>query len=159
MFSLEQAQSPCLPQEGGGDVHFTGMVDCFKQTVKTKGFFALWRGLTANLLRVCTLIGTYNIKHGTDRGKCHVTHMQVESWLKNSRWKIYQCVPRILSWVAKDSRDNILYLGVGLALELDKYANHSKVSVCFSTDCPLFWRHVQCFRVLQESLPVSKRLH
>ncbi|KAJ6663345.1 hypothetical protein lerEdw1_010482 [Lerista edwardsae] len=52
-----QAQSPCLPQEGGGDVHFTGMVDCFKQTVKTKGFFALWRGLTANLLRLVPYFG------------------------------------------------------------------------------------------------------
>lgn len=53
MFSLEQAQSPCLPHNGGVDVHFAGLVDCFKQTVKTKGVLALWNGLTANLLRVC----------------------------------------------------------------------------------------------------------
>ncbi|XP_061454245.1 solute carrier family 25 member 43 isoform X2 [Rhineura floridana] len=52
-----QAQSPCLPRHGGVDIHFTGMVDCFKQTVKTKGVLALWNGLTANLLRIVPYFG------------------------------------------------------------------------------------------------------
>ncbi|XP_028570763.2 solute carrier family 25 member 43 [Podarcis muralis] len=52
-----QAQSPCLPNHGGVDVHFAGMVDCFKQTVKTKGVLALWNGLTANLLRIVPYFG------------------------------------------------------------------------------------------------------
>ncbi|XP_053230623.1 solute carrier family 25 member 43 [Podarcis raffonei] len=52
-----QAQSPCLPHYGGVDVHFAGMVDCFKQTVKTKGVLALWNGLTANLLRIVPYFG------------------------------------------------------------------------------------------------------
>ncbi|XP_061454244.1 solute carrier family 25 member 43 isoform X1 [Rhineura floridana] len=51
------AQSPCLPRHGGVDIHFTGMVDCFKQTVKTKGVLALWNGLTANLLRIVPYFG------------------------------------------------------------------------------------------------------
>nr|XP_056715550.1 solute carrier family 25 member 43 [Euleptes europaea] len=52
-----QAQSPCLPHHGGVDVHFAGLIDCFKQTVKTKGVLALWNGLTANLLRVVPYFG------------------------------------------------------------------------------------------------------
>ncbi|XP_032993508.1 solute carrier family 25 member 43 [Lacerta agilis] len=52
-----QAQSPFLPHHGGVDVHFEGMVDCFKQTMKTKGVLALWNGLTANLLRIVPYFG------------------------------------------------------------------------------------------------------
>ncbi|KAH0630853.1 hypothetical protein JD844_004160 [Phrynosoma platyrhinos] len=52
-----QAQSPCLPHNGGVDVHFVGMIDCFKQTMKTKGVLALWNGLTANLLRIVPYFG------------------------------------------------------------------------------------------------------
>ncbi|XP_039218301.1 solute carrier family 25 member 43 isoform X2 [Crotalus tigris] len=52
-----QAQSPCLPSSGGVDVHFTGVIDCFKQTVKKKGVLALWNGLTANLLRIVPYFG------------------------------------------------------------------------------------------------------
>uniref|UniRef100_A0A6J0V9H2 Solute carrier family 25 member 43 isoform X1 n=1 Tax=Pogona vitticeps TaxID=103695 RepID=A0A6J0V9H2_9SAUR len=52
-----QAQSPCLPHSGGVDVHFEGVVDCFKQTIKTKGVLALWNGLTANLLRIVPYFG------------------------------------------------------------------------------------------------------
>uniref|UniRef100_A0A8C8VE41 Solute carrier family 25 member 43 n=1 Tax=Pelusios castaneus TaxID=367368 RepID=A0A8C8VE41_9SAUR len=52
-----QAQSPCLPHYGGADVHFTGMVDCFRQTVKTKGIFGLWSGLTASLLKIVPYYG------------------------------------------------------------------------------------------------------
>uniref|UniRef100_A0ABM5EVD3 Solute carrier family 25 member 43 isoform X2 n=1 Tax=Pogona vitticeps TaxID=103695 RepID=A0ABM5EVD3_9SAUR len=52
-----QAQSPCLPHSGGVDVHFEGVVDCFKQTIKTKGVLALWNGLTANLLRMLNITG------------------------------------------------------------------------------------------------------
>ncbi|MEE6496890.1 hypothetical protein FKM82_002518 [Ascaphus truei] len=47
-----QAQSQVLPHCGGVDVHFNGMLDCFRQTVKTKGVLGLWNGLTANLLKV-----------------------------------------------------------------------------------------------------------
>ncbi|XP_053130375.1 solute carrier family 25 member 43 isoform X2 [Hemicordylus capensis] len=52
-----QAQSPCLPQGGGVDISFAGMIDCFKQTVKTNGALALWSGLTANLLRIVPYFG------------------------------------------------------------------------------------------------------
>ncbi|XP_042334350.1 solute carrier family 25 member 43 [Sceloporus undulatus] len=52
-----QAQSPCLPHNGGVDIHFVGMIDCFKQTVKIKGVLALWNGLTANLLRIVPYFG------------------------------------------------------------------------------------------------------
>lgn len=47
-----QAQSPLLPHYGGVDVHFTGMADCFRQTVKYKGVLGLWSGLTPSLLKV-----------------------------------------------------------------------------------------------------------
>lgn len=50
--SLEQAQSPWLPHYGAVDVHFTGMADCFRQTVKNKGVLGLWSGLTPSLLKV-----------------------------------------------------------------------------------------------------------
>ncbi|KAG9463867.1 hypothetical protein GDO78_020914, partial [Eleutherodactylus coqui] len=52
-----QAQSPILPHYGGVDVHFNGMIDCFRQIVKTKGVFSLWNGLTANLLKVVPYFG------------------------------------------------------------------------------------------------------
>ncbi|XP_069748726.1 solute carrier family 25 member 43 isoform X1 [Narcine bancroftii] len=52
-----QAQSPLLPHYGGVDVHFTGVVDCFKQIVKTKGFLSLWNGLSANLLKIVPYYG------------------------------------------------------------------------------------------------------
>ncbi|XP_032083063.1 LOW QUALITY PROTEIN: solute carrier family 25 member 43 [Thamnophis elegans] len=52
-----QAQSSHLPCSGGVDVHFSGVIDCFKQTVKTKGVLALWNGLTANLLRIVPYFG------------------------------------------------------------------------------------------------------
>ncbi|KAF7244792.1 Solute carrier family 25 member 43 [Varanus komodoensis] len=57
VFSLEQAQSACLPSCGGVDIHFVGMADCFKQTVKMKGWLALWNGLAANLLRIVPYFG------------------------------------------------------------------------------------------------------
>ncbi|KAK6473697.1 solute carrier family 25 member 43-like isoform X1 [Huso huso] len=52
-----QAQSPVLPHYGGVDVHFTGMVDCFRQVVKAQGFLGLWNGLTANLLKIVPYFG------------------------------------------------------------------------------------------------------
>ncbi|XP_063169643.1 solute carrier family 25 member 43 [Candoia aspera] len=52
-----QAQSPCLPCYGGDGIHFAGVIDCFQQTVKTKGVLALWNGLTANLLRIVPYFG------------------------------------------------------------------------------------------------------
>ncbi|XP_075429467.1 solute carrier family 25 member 43 [Ascaphus truei] len=52
-----QAQSQALPHCGGVDVHFNGMLDCFRQTVKTKGVLGLWNGLTANLLKVVPYFG------------------------------------------------------------------------------------------------------
>ncbi|XP_053130374.1 solute carrier family 25 member 43 isoform X1 [Hemicordylus capensis] len=55
--TVAQAQSPCLPQGGGVDISFAGMIDCFKQTVKTNGALALWSGLTANLLRIVPYFG------------------------------------------------------------------------------------------------------
>ncbi|XP_062917524.1 solute carrier family 25 member 43 [Mobula hypostoma] len=52
-----QAQSPLLPHYGGVDVHFTGVIDCFKQIVKIKGFLSLWNGLSANLLKIVPYYG------------------------------------------------------------------------------------------------------
>ncbi|XP_053487431.1 solute carrier family 25 member 43 [Ictalurus furcatus] len=52
-----QAQSPLLPHYGGADVHFTGMIDCFKQVIKTKGVLSLWSGITANMLKIIPYYG------------------------------------------------------------------------------------------------------
>ncbi|XP_007891311.2 solute carrier family 25 member 43 isoform X2 [Callorhinchus milii] len=52
-----QAQSPLLPHYGGVDVHFTGIVECFKQIIKTKGILSLWNGLTANLIKIVPYYG------------------------------------------------------------------------------------------------------
>uniref|UniRef100_A0A803W270 Solute carrier family 25 member 43 n=2 Tax=Ficedula albicollis TaxID=59894 RepID=A0A803W270_FICAL len=52
-----QAQSPWLPHYGGVDVHFTGMADCFRQTVKNKGVLGLWSGLTPSLLKIVPYFG------------------------------------------------------------------------------------------------------
>ncbi|KFU89246.1 Solute carrier family 25 member 43, partial [Chaetura pelagica] len=52
-----QAQSPWLPHYGAVDVHFTGMVDCFRQTVKNKGVLGLWSGLTPSLLKIVPYFG------------------------------------------------------------------------------------------------------
>jgi len=47
-----QAKSNTLPNQGRVDVKFKGMTSAFVQTVKVNGFTGLWRGLTANLLKV-----------------------------------------------------------------------------------------------------------
>ncbi|XP_038630960.1 solute carrier family 25 member 43 [Scyliorhinus canicula] len=52
-----QAQSSLLPHYGGVDVHFTGVVDCFRQIMKTKGVLSLWNGLSANLLKIIPYYG------------------------------------------------------------------------------------------------------
>ncbi|KFV79712.1 Solute carrier family 25 member 43, partial [Struthio camelus australis] len=52
-----QAQSPWLPHYGAVDVHFTGMTDCFRQTVKNKGVLGLWSGLTPSLLKIVPYFG------------------------------------------------------------------------------------------------------
>ncbi|KAM9324871.1 solute carrier family 25 member 43 [Gastrophryne carolinensis] len=52
-----QAQSQILPQCGGVDVHFNGVLDCFRQIVKVKGVLSLWNGLTANLLKILPYYG------------------------------------------------------------------------------------------------------
>ncbi|XP_040179766.1 solute carrier family 25 member 43 [Rana temporaria] len=52
-----QAQSHILPHCGGVDVHFNGVVDCFRQIVKIKGILSLWNGLTANLLKIFPCYG------------------------------------------------------------------------------------------------------
>ncbi|XP_073455416.1 solute carrier family 25 member 43 isoform X1 [Aquarana catesbeiana] len=51
------AQSHILPHCGGVDVHFNGVVDCFRQIVKIKGILSLWNGLTANLLKIFPYYG------------------------------------------------------------------------------------------------------
>lgn len=55
LYLIFKAQSPLLPHCGGVDVHFTGMMDCFKQVIKTKGVLSLWSGITANTLKVTLL--------------------------------------------------------------------------------------------------------
>ncbi|KAG8448267.1 hypothetical protein GDO86_015383 [Hymenochirus boettgeri] len=52
-----QAQSCVLPHCGGVDVHFSGILDCFTQTVKIKGVLSLWNGLSANLIKVIPYFG------------------------------------------------------------------------------------------------------
>lgn len=39
------------------DVQFNGLIDCFVQTVKQKGFLALWSGTIANLAKVAPYAG------------------------------------------------------------------------------------------------------
>ncbi|XP_026873983.2 solute carrier family 25 member 43 [Electrophorus electricus] len=52
-----QAQSSFLPHYGGVDVHFTGMISCFKQVIKTKGVLSLWSGITANTVKIVPYYG------------------------------------------------------------------------------------------------------
>ncbi|KAI5155826.1 Solute Carrier Family 25 Member 43 [Manis pentadactyla] len=52
-----QAQSSYLPHCGRVDVHFSGVVDCFRQIVRTQGVLGLWNGLTANLLKIVPYFG------------------------------------------------------------------------------------------------------
>ncbi|KFP77599.1 Solute carrier family 25 member 43, partial [Apaloderma vittatum] len=52
-----QAQSPWLPHYGAVDIYFTGMTDCFRQTVKNKGVLGLWSGLTPSLLKIVPYFG------------------------------------------------------------------------------------------------------
>ncbi|CAH1780833.1 unnamed protein product [Owenia fusiformis] len=51
-----QAQSKYIAG-GGTDVEFSGMLDGFIQTVRTKGVFGLWTGTTANLIKVMPYAG------------------------------------------------------------------------------------------------------
>lgn len=52
-----QAQSRILPNNGGVDVQFKGMTGAFVQTVKVNGITGLWRGLSANLLKIAPNAG------------------------------------------------------------------------------------------------------
>ncbi|XP_045154490.1 solute carrier family 25 member 43 [Echinops telfairi] len=52
-----QAHSLYLPHHGGVDVHFSGVVDCFRQIIKTQGVLGLWNGLTASLLKIVPYFG------------------------------------------------------------------------------------------------------
>ncbi|XP_060612001.1 solute carrier family 25 member 43 [Anolis sagrei] len=78
-----QAQSPCLPDNGGVDVHFSGLMDCFKQTVKTKGWLALWNGLTANLLRIVPYFGVMFSTFEFCRRICLYRNGYIDSPLSN----------------------------------------------------------------------------
>uniref|UniRef100_A0A4W5KB22 ADP/ATP translocase n=1 Tax=Hucho hucho TaxID=62062 RepID=A0A4W5KB22_9TELE len=46
-----QAQNPRLPHYGGA-VHFTGMLDFFRQVIRNKCTLTLWSGITANMVKV-----------------------------------------------------------------------------------------------------------
>ncbi|KAK6298423.1 hypothetical protein J4Q44_G00314780 [Coregonus suidteri] len=52
-----QAQNPRLPHYGGADVHFTGMLDCFRQVIRNKGILTLWSGITANMVKIVPYFG------------------------------------------------------------------------------------------------------
>ncbi|XP_077984921.1 solute carrier family 25 member 43-like [Glandiceps talaboti] len=47
-----QAQSRVIPGGGGGDVRISGMITGFKVVFHKYGLAGLWRGITANLLKV-----------------------------------------------------------------------------------------------------------
>ena len=51
-----QAQS-CAMDGPKADVQFNGIIDCFAQTIKKKGFFGLWNGTIANLVKVAPYAG------------------------------------------------------------------------------------------------------
>ncbi|KAJ8351224.1 hypothetical protein SKAU_G00227000 [Synaphobranchus kaupii] len=52
-----QAQNALLPHCGGADVHFSGMLDCFRQVINNKGILSLWSGLTANMIKIVPYFG------------------------------------------------------------------------------------------------------
>ncbi|KAG7264569.1 hypothetical protein CRUP_029124 [Coryphaenoides rupestris] len=52
-----QAQSSHLPHLGGADVHFTGILDCFRQMIRNKGISSLWSGFTANTVKIVPYFG------------------------------------------------------------------------------------------------------
>lgn len=52
-----QARSKSLPNQGGVDIQFKGMTSAFVQTAKINGVTGLWRGLTANLLKIAPNAG------------------------------------------------------------------------------------------------------
>ena len=56
-----QARSKSLPNQGGVDIQFKGMTSAFVQTVKINGVTGLWRGLTANLLKVDIFMYIFNL--------------------------------------------------------------------------------------------------
>ncbi|NWQ80409.1 S2543 protein, partial [Columbina picui] len=53
-----QAQSPWLPHYGAVDVHFTGMADCFRQTVKNKGIVPYF-GVMFSTFEFCKRVCLY----------------------------------------------------------------------------------------------------
>ena len=73
-----QARSKSLPNQGGVDIQFKGMTSAFVQTVKINGVTGLWRGLTANLLKVD--IFTYSNLFGF----AWCMRIIKTAWLKNS---------------------------------------------------------------------------
>ncbi|XP_076877260.1 solute carrier family 25 member 43 [Brachyhypopomus gauderio] len=52
-----QAQSLLLPHCGGVDVHFNGVISCFRQVINTKGILSLWSGITANTVKIVPYYG------------------------------------------------------------------------------------------------------
>jgi solute carrier family 25 protein 43 len=47
-----QAQSFTVTDEMKPDIEFNGMLDAFRQTIRRNGILGLWRGTTANLVKV-----------------------------------------------------------------------------------------------------------
>ncbi|KAL2077212.1 hypothetical protein ACEWY4_026716 [Coilia grayii] len=105
-----QAQSSHLPHYGGVDVHFSGMVDCFRQVIKTKGILTLWSGLTANMVKIVPYFGllftcfemckqvclyrngyivsplSYKLKPGVDQSLGPSELQEVRRYLRNRRF-------------------------------------------------------------------------
>jgi len=52
-----QAQSPTGRPETRPDIEFEGAIDAFRQTVRKSGILGLWRGQTANILKVAPYAG------------------------------------------------------------------------------------------------------
>jgi len=78
-----QAQSKHISGGGGVDVEFTGMVDGFVQTVKVHGIAGLWKGTTANLVKVMPYAGIMFMSFEATKRVFLYTNGYTTSWYKS----------------------------------------------------------------------------
>ncbi|XP_014055143.1 solute carrier family 25 member 43 isoform X1 [Salmo salar] len=109
-----QAQNPQLPHYGGADIHFTGMLDCFRQVIRNKGILTLWSGITANMVKIVPYFGllfscfemckqvclyrngyivsplSYKLAPGVDQSMGPTEVEEVKRYLKNRKFQSQQ---------------------------------------------------------------------